>query len=359
MPQFTYHAISPKQNSNSLVFAFSASVRDIFQFATIDRIARDGGGNLSGFQRPQVATHIREICDYLTKDDAILPNAVVIAFTNGVQVSPSSISGVYELTISVGSNPIGLVVDGQQRLSALAKTPQKEFEVLVSCIVCPSEDELRRQFILINNTKPLPKSLIYELLPTVDGLPPRLSSRATASALTERLNFDETSFIHSKIKMHTNPDGIIQDTIIQKVAINSLENGALRELVSQQDGMDISFQLLSDFYQAVAETFPEAWYRHSPRTSRLVHGAGIIAMGYVMEYLYFSMDARTVPDFKKGLHLLEGKTAWTNGVWDFGDRKAKWNELQNLNRDWTALGNYLISTMKKTQREERALQHNT
>jgi hypothetical protein len=219
--------------------------------------------------------------------------------------------------------------------------------------VCPSEDELRRQFILINNTRPLPKSLIYELLPTVDGLPPRLSSRATAASLTERLNFDESSSIHTKIKMHTNPEGLIQDTVVQKMIINSLENGSLRELVSQSDGMEVSFQLLSDYYQAVAATFPEAWDRQTPRSSRLVHGAGIISMGYVMEYLYFSMQARGINDFKTGLDLLVGKTAWTSGEWDFGDRKAKWNELQNLNRDWMALSNYLLAVIKRAQREQK------
>ena len=352
MQQLKYYAISPKQSSHSAVFAFSAPVSEIFQFATIDRISRDEEGNLHGFQRPQVANHIREISDYLAKDDAILPNSVVVAFITGVEVSPSPINGISELTINIGDKLNGLIVDGQQRLTALSKLPNKDFEVVVSCILCPTEDELRRQFILINNTKPLPKSLIYELLPSVDGLPPRLSSRAMASSLTERLNFDENSSIHTKIKMHTNPEGIIQDTIIQKMVMNSLENGALRELFTQQEDMDISFQLLSDFYQAVAETFPEAWDRQTPRSSRLVHGAGIIAMGYVMEYLYFSMRARGVEDFKEGLSLLLGRTAWTSGEWDFGDRKMRWNDLQNLNRDWIALSNYLIAVIKISQREK-------
>lgn len=353
MTVFRYNAVSPNQSTFAQVFAFSAKAKDIFEFATIDRISRDDEGNLQGFQRPQVANHIREIRDYLAKDDAILPNSVVVAFTSGAKASASSVTGISEVTITTGEKPPGLIVDGQQRLTALSQIPDKNFEVLVSCIICPSEDELRRQFILINNTRPLPKSLIYELLPTVDGLPPRLSSRAMASALTERLNFDESSSLHNKIKMHTNPEGILQDTIIQKMAMNSLENGALRELVTQPDGLEASFQLISDFYQAVAEVFSEAWDRQTPRSSRLVHGAGIIAMGYVMEHLYFSMGARTVDQFKSGLSLLEGKTAWTCGEWDFGDRKPKWNELQNLNKDWIALSNYLLATIKRVQRERQ------
>lgn len=171
MSQFKYHAISPKQSSFAKVFAFSATAKDIFQFASIDRIARDEDGKLQGFQRPQVANHIREIRAYLAKDNAILPNSVVVAFTDGIGISESLVNGISELTINVGEKPNGLIVDGQQRLTALSQLPDKNFEVLVSCIVCPSEDELRRQFILINNTRPLPKSLIYELLPTVDGLP--------------------------------------------------------------------------------------------------------------------------------------------------------------------------------------------
>lgn len=174
-----------------------------------------------------------------------------------------------------------------------------------------------------------------------------------AASLTERLNFDETSSIHTKVKMHTNPEGLIQDTVIQRMVMNSLENGALREITTQADGNEAAFKLLSDFYQAVSETFPEAWDRQTPRSSRLVHGAGIISMGYVMEYLYFSMQARTIEEFKNGLSLLEGKTAWTSGEWDFGDRKPKWNELQNLNRDWMALSNYLLAVIKRAQRENQ------
>jgi len=348
---FKYKAISPKQNSLTRVFAFSAGANEILQFAAIDRLSRNEEGKIQGFQRPQVSNHIREIRDYLAKDDAILPNSIVVAFTSGVQVNSSQIDGISEVTIKVGDKPNGLIVDGQQRLTALSQIKDKNFQVLVSCIVCQSEEELRRQFILINNTRPLPKSLIYELLPTVDGLPPRLSSRAMAATLTERLNFDESSSIHTKIKMHTNPGGLIQDTVVQKVIMNSLENGALREIVSQSDGIDKSFQLFSNYYKAVAEIFPEAWDRQTPRSSRLVHGAGIISMGYVMEYLYFSMQARNVKDFKSGLSLLEGKTAWTSGFWDFGDRQPKWNELQNLNRDWMALSNYLLTIIKRAQRE--------
>ena len=356
MAEFTYHAISPKQSSVAKVFSFSARTKDIFQFAAIDRIGRNSEGKLHGFQRSQVTNHIKEIAAYLSKEDAILPNSVVSAFTSGILIEKTSLEGVSKIKISSEEQPQGLIVDGQQRLTALSQLPNKDFEALVSCIICDSEEELRKQFILINNTKALPKSLIYELLPTVEGLPSRLSSRATASALTEQLNYDGRSSIFTKIKMHTNPEGIIQDTVVQKMIMNSLGDGALREIISEPEGMSQAFRLISDFYAAVAQIFPEAWERQTPRTSRLVHGAGIISMGYVMEYLYFSMQARSADDFKVGLGMLEGKTAWTSGDWKFGTEEKHWrhwNDLQNLNKDWMALSSYLINEIKKTQRENK------
>src|SRR5688500_12844088 len=52
-------------------------------------------------------------------------------------------------------------------------------------------------------------SLIYELLPGVEGLPHRLSHRARASHLTARLNYDGRSSRKGLIHQHTNPGGII------------------------------------------------------------------------------------------------------------------------------------------------------
>lgn len=353
MTTFKYNAIMPKQSAATKVFAFSAQARDIFQFATIDRIGRDEEGRLKGFQRSQVAKHIKEISTYLNNEDAILPNSVVVAFTSGVDIVETAISGVSEITISVEDLPPGLVVDGQQRLTALSQIPDKEFELLVSCIVCKAEEELRKQFILINNTKSLPKSLIYELLPKIDGLPDRLSSRSMAAYLTEQLNFREESSLLGKIKMHTNPEGVIQDTVVQKMIMNSLSDGALREIINQSDGQEKAITLLSDYFAAVIDVFEWAWKNHTPRTSRLVHGAGIVSLGYVMDHLFFSAKARTTEDFKFGLSLLEGKTAWTSGEWKFGTEEKHWrawNDLQNLSRDWMALTSYLISVLKKAQR---------
>jgi DGQHR domain-containing protein len=163
-------------------------------------------GDLFGFQRPQIAQHIQQIRDYLQRRDAVLPNSVVIALTDGITVAEPK-SGMVELVFDLSEGPVAAVVDGQQRLSALAPLENRHFELFVSCLVCESVKELQRQFILINSTRPLPKELIYELLPSVEGLSPALNARRFAAALTQRLNFDRSSPLSGQIRLHTNPNG--------------------------------------------------------------------------------------------------------------------------------------------------------
>ena len=98
--------------------------------------------------------------------------------------------------IDIADGPSGLVVDGQQRLTALSQVG-RDFQVFVSALICKDEAELRRQFVLINNTRPLPKSLIYELLPTVDDLPARLSKRSQAAESDGSAQFQE-EFVASR-----------------------------------------------------------------------------------------------------------------------------------------------------------------
>jgi DGQHR domain-containing protein len=350
MSKLTFTAVRATQSDEHVVMCFTATAIEICTFATIERIARDGEGRLSGFQRPQIASHIHEIKDYLKRDDAVLPNPIVVAFTDNVEIQEIS-DQIVQLTINIENGPPGLVVDGQQRLSALNLIPEKKFKVFVSALLCKNDAELRRQFVLINNTRPLPKSLIYELLPTVEGLPHRFSSRSFAADLASRLNYDHSSSLKGMIHQHTNPSGVISDTAIQRVIMNSLHDGILREYMRGPDGLEKGFHLISEFYRAVSLVFRDSWDRHKPKTSRLLHGAGIVSMGYVMELLTLSLGARTWEEFQKGLVPIIGKTAWTSGTWEFaqGDHRA-WNSIQNTPTDITTLSHYLLRVMRDSLR---------
>ncbi|MET4066798.1 DGQHR domain-containing protein [Bradyrhizobium sp. S3.2.6] len=312
------------------------------QIARIERIGRDAKGRLSGFQRPQIAAHIREISDYLGQDDAMLPNAIVLAFAKGALATRD---GGFVVDISDG--PPGWVVDGQQRLCAALSLPERKFEFLISSFLCDDMAELNRQFILVNNTRPIAKPLIYELLPGLDGLPHRLSDRSGAALLTERLNYDPDSSLRGQINQQTHPEGIIKDTLLQRVLMNSLQQGALRNFESNGDLMSQGVELVSNFFGAVQHAFAKDWKDHTPKTSRLVHGVGLISLGYVLDELAINKKAKSQRQFENGLKCLVGKTHWSSGEWNFGAEKRPWHALQNTKADYRLVSHHLVRLIRR------------
>jgi len=348
-----FNAVIARQSDTHSVVSFPANATDVFEIARIERAGRDDHGDLFGFQRPQVSRHILEIRDYLKEPQAVLPNSVVLAFTNKMEIKELG-DGFCEVSIDVSEGAPGLIVDGQQRLTALEPLKERNFQVFVSAILCSDDAELRKQFILINNTRPLPKELIYELLPTVDGLPHRLSSRSLAAHLTTKLNYfkgndPEQSAFFGNIRQHTNPTGTISSTAVQKVIMNSRSNGAIRELIKLDDGEQQSVDLISNFYGAMLDLFPGAWIGQSPRNSRLKHSCGIVALGFVMEVAYAMHGARNRDDFQEILACLrhDKVCAWTSGTWYFSPTDIReWDKIQHTTPDLRILTDHLVRIVR-------------
>lgn len=342
--------LHPAQGSGAPVYCFTATPQQVLEIARIERIARDAEGRLSGFQRPQIAAHIREIRDYLAMDEAMLPNAIVLAFSERARLSDDG-----ALIVDISQGPPGLVVDGQQRLSAALGLPDRAFEFVVSAFLCEDPLELNRQFILINNTRPLAKHLIYELLPGVTGLPHRLSDRSSAALLVETLNYRAGSSLAGLIHQQTNPDGVIKDTLLQRMLMNSLQQGALRDAGDDQTLLREGADLVSAFFAAVQRVFASDWQGHTPKSSRLLHGVGIISMGYVMDELVARQGASTVEAFEVGLAPLASQARWSEGEWDFGNEQRPWNTLQNTNADYRLVSHHLVRLLRRAGRAARAV----
>ena len=354
MTTYRFKAVRARQAPEHDVFVFAAHPTEVLSFAAIERVSRTEDGKLKGFQRHQVASHIRDIRDYLSREDALLPNAVIVAFIDGVKITDLA-GGVVQVEISVasGEKP-GFVVDGQQRLTALSGIDKPNFQVFVSALVCKDYNELRQQFVLINNTRPLPKTLIYELLPNVEGLPQRFTQRKFSARIVDLLNFTRGSSLHNEVRQHTNPTGVISDTAMQRLIMNSASDGAIRTLVQFEDRDERAFQLVSEFFHAVANVYGPAWVGMTPRFSRLRHGAGIVAMGFVMDHLYSAEGATERHQFEPGLRLLAPYTAWTSGQWPLEAWDMRpWNGIQNTPSDIDLLTRHLVKSVKKALRSLR------
>jgi DGQHR domain-containing protein len=248
----------------------------------------------------------------------------------------------------------GWIVDGQQRCAAIREANVDSFPIFAVGFLSENVADQREQFILVNSTKPLPKGLIYELLPETSGkLPSLLHRRRFPAMLMNRMNSDETSPLKNLIKTPTVPQGLIKDNSILKMIENSLSDGALYRFRNPNDGngdIDAMLKVLYRFWEAVSTVFAEDW-NLPPRRSRLVHGAGIVTMGFLMDAIcdrFRTQGTPSVDEFINDLFPLKPFCRWTNGYWEFGPgAQRKWNEIQNIPRDIQLLSNYMLVLYKQ------------
>lgn len=357
-------AIEIIQGRSRKVFAFPVDGKLLPRFASVTRIARTESDGVTGYQRPEVLSHISQIRKYLESTDPMLPNAIVVAFDKSVRFKPAfaNISTKHgrlgslhiPLPVEGGATP-GLIVDGQQRSAALREAEIHRFPVFVVGFIAEDEAEQREQFLLVNSTKPLPKGLLYELLPSIDApLPEALARRRFPAILLERLNHDPNSPFRGMISTPTAPKGVVKDNSILRMLENSLTDGALfRFRTSTGDAADLEAMLnvLKHFWQAVQQVFPHAW-GVPPKRSRLMHGAGIISMGFVMDAIADHHRRTAVPairQFIAGLTPLASECRWTDGFWDFGaGRHVKWCDLQNTSGNIQLLTDHLLAQYRRS-----------
>lgn len=356
-------ALEITQGPKRKFYSFAVDGKLLPRFTTVSRIHRNGDNLLAGYQRPEVLSHIAEIRNYLESNDPLLPNAIVIAFDDRVKFVPSGETASSYSRWGILVVPLdnadpeeekpGLIVDGQQRTAAIRDARIESFPICATAFIANDEREQREQFILVNSTKPLPKGLIYELLPTTEmKLPPLLQRRRFPAQLLARLNADSKSPLRGKIRTPTTPAGVVQDNSLLKMLENSLSDGVLyryRDPVTDASDAEAMLQVLNAFWSAAAAVFPNAWGL-PPVRSRLMHGAGIISMGFLMDAIADRNRAVGMPteaDFRNDLEPLKEACRWTEGYWDFGPgAQRKWNEVQNTPKDIQMLANYLMVQYK-------------
>jgi DGQHR domain-containing protein len=104
----------------------------------------------------------------------------------------------------------------------------EQFPIFINAFITEEVAEQRAQFILVNSTKPLPKGLIHELLPSTEApLPLALHKKRLPALLLERLNYDGDSPLRGRIRTPTSGGGTIKDNSILKMLENSISDGAL------------------------------------------------------------------------------------------------------------------------------------
>lgn len=359
--EIVVRALRTRQGGNVDLYSFFIRGADIVRVADISRVERDESDLLKGFQRPEIRTHVRSIVEYLNQGNVLFPNAIILAMAPQVRFVASrgpKPSGDMEIaqsgTLSIpvySEDRAAWIVDGQQRSLALAQSSNPGIPVPVVGFISDDLEIQREQFILVNKAKPLPTRLINELLPETRGilLPRELSSRRVPSELTNALNRDPNSPFHHLIKRlsdKNNSKAVVTDTAVTTMIRNSINNplGALAPFKSSsREGADVEsmYRILVTFWSAVRDVFSDAWGKDA-RHSRLMHSAGIEAMGVLMDRIYAKL-AGVAEDYKsvrKELERVAPHCHWTKGNWE--TLGVAWNEIQSIPRDIKRLQDALV-----------------
>ncbi len=352
------------QDEKHPLYVFSLTPEELIRVADISRLSRNDAGKLIGYQRPEVKRHVQDIVNYLDGTEVVFPNSIILALSSAVHFSRSrgpevddglAVAGILDIPLPTAGQPKpAWVVDGQQRLLALSKCRRKGFPVPVSAFVADEVELQRDQFLRVNNTHPLPRGLITELLPEVStNLPARLAARKVPAAICDWLNRNPTSPFCELIRRAssgraTRDAGVATDTAVVKMIEESMSStsGCLfpyRNIATGETDADGICAVLVAYWNAVRRVFPDAWGKPSHQ-SRLMHGAGIRAMGRLMDRVMAGVngrDAKASEYAERELRRVAPLCRWTEGAWeDLND--LPWNEVQNVPRHIRVLSNYLI-----------------
>lgn len=357
-------ALRVEQDRRHPLYLFTLTAEELLRIADISRLSRSEAGALVGYQRAEVKRHIRNIVEYLDSGDVLFPNSLILALPSSTRFrrlrgskanDQHAEAGTIEILVPRNGRPKGAwIVDGQQRAIALSKCRRTGRAVPVNAFVADDVDMQREQFLRINSTKPLPRGLITELLPEVSTiLPANLAARRVPSALCEMLNRHPDSPFRGLIRRASagrdnGQKTFVSDTTLVQVIQDSLTSPAgclfpYRNLATgETDVRGIECVLLT-YWNAVKDTFPAAWGL-PPKQSRLMHSAGLRAMGRLMDRMMGSIDAADAHArgrIRKELAKIRPACHWTSGTWDECGG-LHWNDIQNVPSHVRMLSNFLL-----------------
>lgn len=359
-PVLTVRALCTQQGAGIDVYAFFVPGGDLLRIADISRVHRSDEGVLHGFQRKEIRTHVRSITDFLNQGPVLFPNAIILAlapsatFAKARGSKPSgdsraSEAGTLRIPMPAAGPKAAWIVDGQQRSIALSNAKDPCFPVPVIAFVSEDVSMHREQFILVNKARPLPPRLINELLPEVGASLPRdLAPRRIPSELVNLLNTSPDSPFRGLVRRTSDnaAGAVVVDTALMQVVGNSIRSplGALAPFkASAGTSADTAamYAILSSFWAAARDAFPDAWGL-PPTHSRLMHSAGIQAMGVLMDRVMSRLGRGEDPyrHAHASLARIAPHCRWTSGRWPGTDRE--WNDFQSVGKDVRALADLLM-----------------
>lgn len=169
------------------------------------------------------------------------------------------------------------------------------------------------------------------------------------SALCDALSRDKSSPFFDLIRRPSTgnePERIVLDSAITRMIHDRIHHplGALSQFKPFGEGkanIQRMYEALVAYWSGVKEVFPEAWGK-PPSKSRLMHSAGITAMGVLMDRIVArtgstdGLEQRS----RQELRRIAPHCAWTEGVWPFIN--VRWDGIESTPRHIRSLTEVLV-----------------
>lgn len=241
--------------------------------------------NADGVQRDLTGRRTREIADYLSTADAVLPTPLVITVESAELHTDEHGFQVMQIPTREGS-PWGEIIDGQHRYEGLkSAAPFHQYEVPVCIFVNLMVEDKATVFGTINsNQVKVPKSYIYDLFDYTDKNTPTKFGHDVCKTL----NYDQDGPLSRRIKMlgrklndtEVLSQGALVDAIVPLISKNEKQDDRsardnqpiqpdpslpLRQLYVEGNTIVFS-KIVRNYLQALKEVAGENWEKYVLRS---------------------------------------------------------------------------------------------
>lgn len=296
-------ALKITQNDTSML-VFTCPVKIIYERFDVSRRIED---KVLGYQRSFSKSRIQQIKTYITQENGIIPNSVLVNFDDD---KFHYIDQEKELTLN-DSGSLGLIIDGQHRVKGCYEA-DSNFPLMVIATLGLSVREQAQLFVKINKTqKGVPASLYLDLMNLLEGEiedfdQEGVSSERRATEIASRLNEDEESPLYELIRK-TGDFGFgisLNEFVNQTKGYVDPKSGKLAEY-----GFEDQYKIFSIYFRSLKAVFLEQWENRESYILKTVGFGGVMRAFYgifnlvIQKYQRFNTEntiemLKLIQDFK-------------------------------------------------------------
>ncbi len=213
-----------------------------------------GDENPEEVQRMLVPRRVKEIGEYIKKENSLLPGSIVLSLTEDVSIESTGREGIKVLHFPNDEGSFAYILDGQHRLGGFDHSDGIDLDLPVVAIWNANID-LRGKIFADINSKQVRVSDVHllSLYYQIRELPE--DENAVVDVLI-RLNRDADSPIQGKIRMMPEEkDRWVKNTMMKKWLAPHLGSGGMLSAKTVPEQATI----MKEYFNAIRELWPTAW----------------------------------------------------------------------------------------------------